>query len=1572
MSSFSADISSETLLRGATSPITRRTLIDGEIERQRRQTPAEDLEQREVKRLSIAELNSLDIEQVRERLERSRPDSRTAFVRALDLIDLPRNAVANLISEVAAPGLKREKAQSGDRAAAGLPRIMFSDFLREAGVDNRVVRGIAGFVGDVALDPLTYLGGAGIGLKVTSKAGQSVQIGKAAGRGLRRAEKTLARGGTPSAGPAADLLKGVSLTTERIAPLRASRQAAGRTEKEIQNEIQSFIRKRTQGNLGEPGGRPGIIGRAVDDAQAVPGSVTERQLQAGKAFVAEGTPGARSTLRIGTGGQVGSQILRVPFTDIGIQGPAISRAAKTRQAQQLAAKSGTVSPLQPMFRGSAAATSISNQIRHMGDLRAELKQAENVIAAPEFAQLDEVNQFLAQSHAAGLKNQIDGLSTVARETAKRTDAALSLWRESRAAAHVAGRAGDDPATGLALAQQARKDRAMAELAAVEASEELSRARNALRERLQGLDGRLFDEEVTQRLAAIESPTPAQVAQIELDALTDIQSRLTDAQRNLSNMGDLDAEAGIRIADAAHARVTALHNAALASQSTVFELADSTDRALGRMVMNAMGGGPEQIGLATLAPMSAAVRGIVGDEELATGLLRSAEQVSKAGRQITGAPRGDLRSRAAAFLKAITTTSNDTLETVRRDFDQSMGTLVDPRGKYRIDPGSARQINDFAVASLYVRTLPENTALQQQAKWRPGQAAKYGSDINSVPDGELRSALSPVYARIVEFERAGIAARHPEAMSEILNPMVERSGRMLDEAGQASLDEHLLSDLIPGYIPLRLTQRGQKVASRTRRGGQGALATARKEFFQKQRSTHRYRFTDSTGTERDVFEFELAHYPSLTADELNDIKGSVSGSDFAKIEERIRIAKELLEQQKAGGLDEVTRRTVAVPADPFELNEQFRAGRFAPIATTIEAGNHLFEESLPVMMGARMAAQGRATASAQWQAHVARLGVPISEKVRPVPGKSAMTIGGAELRILPDRNAPGGYVARIGDTNYRRLNEKHLQGSPLLGDAWASSRDMLYPEQVAEVIENAGKALRGQDEQIAMVGALRQITTWWKATTLGHLSWSMMNFVGNTFQATVGSIVEGANPAATVASIGRNSQHLVKMTWHANDAGYMASHFIDIPGVGRRSYAQVHAELLEQGVIKSNSGSELLVQLFNEGIWRYHPGAVPSAQGLRGLPRRLKAEPRRVRDEFAQTVAANARAADRAEKPLRRDQIKAAGQTAVNQKMLARIYAPWFRVNQGAEDVMRAGMYLALREQGFDAAAAGKSTLRSMFDYQDLSHVENEWLRLFLPFYSWLRLSGGYYLHQMLENPALLAVAPKLKENLEEALVGEAAVPEHLRPSWMREQMAIQIAENPKSRQAIMSGTAWPTETALQVLSGVTGGIEGAQDFMHYMVSSLNPAIRGGAELATGQEFFTGRSIGPDEFSGDLSATEFVLGQVRPLREFGVGSQRISPLARAAESGVAGVAGRLALAGRIQNFDDERLHQTKLREFKDKETGIRRAISRAESNNRPSIEGRVRLLALYREMVESGFEADVPKWARETLAPAATR
>lgn len=140
-------------------------------------------ERRGQKRISIEELSQRGVDVLKERApDLLKADRRSLFTKVTDVLDIPRNLVANAIASIA--GMSKEKLREGTLQKT----VYMSDVLEHLGVAKGPLRSIIGFVGDVAVDPLTYVSlGGGAGLKIAKHLPRAV--GPAAGM-IRTAAKT--------------------------------------------------------------------------------------------------------------------------------------------------------------------------------------------------------------------------------------------------------------------------------------------------------------------------------------------------------------------------------------------------------------------------------------------------------------------------------------------------------------------------------------------------------------------------------------------------------------------------------------------------------------------------------------------------------------------------------------------------------------------------------------------------------------------------------------------------------------------------------------------------------------------------------------------------------------------------------------------------------------------------------------------------------------------------------------------------------------------------------------------------------------------------------------------------------------------------------------------------------------------------------------------------------------------------------------------------------------------------------------------------------------------------------------
>jgi hypothetical protein len=318
----------------ATQPVPlsqpeRAERTDAIIQTSRAKTPAAAKEQRTNPRFTVNELNQMDMDEVRDRFLSMRYDNRTPVQKVFDLLDLPRNVIANLASGAVGSDIGKQQAQKGEYGALGIPKITTSDALRNMGVENRAALAIGGFVGDVAFDPLTYLGPAGWG----AKAGK-VALRAGGKRALREGVKAAAQGG---------------LAAVRDDAVRGVLTAAGVTD-DIRDAAEIGRRvygPATSGKIGKAfsyiGGEEdfagGVFNTLARKAKTADNVAEHASIDAVQNFISKYGRGTGGGIKIGQGG---SEIAHIPFTDLTLQVPAFTQTANSTLAQLIRAKDARV------------------------------------------------------------------------------------------------------------------------------------------------------------------------------------------------------------------------------------------------------------------------------------------------------------------------------------------------------------------------------------------------------------------------------------------------------------------------------------------------------------------------------------------------------------------------------------------------------------------------------------------------------------------------------------------------------------------------------------------------------------------------------------------------------------------------------------------------------------------------------------------------------------------------------------------------------------------------------------------------------------------------------------------------------------------------------------------------------------------------------------------------------------------------------------------------------------------------------------------------------------------------------
>lgn len=235
-----------------------------------------------------------------------------AYQQVLDVLDVPRNLIANVAG--GAMGVDTSQSRKG---TFGLPVVTGEDILDKLGVEPGVGRSIAGFGMEVLGDPLTYLGGAGVGVKVGKYGTRLLKPGIRALRGLA---KSAAWG-------------------EHIAPELA--RIVGHTPQSLANFGRALVKTQIAKGATEAVARQGVE-RALMGRR---GGLLLRTIEAHLGGPMNATPEALARFKgvadfVAKNAAKGRPIAAIPFTEHAIFSPIGREARMVKELKQAVAGTG--------------------------------------------------------------------------------------------------------------------------------------------------------------------------------------------------------------------------------------------------------------------------------------------------------------------------------------------------------------------------------------------------------------------------------------------------------------------------------------------------------------------------------------------------------------------------------------------------------------------------------------------------------------------------------------------------------------------------------------------------------------------------------------------------------------------------------------------------------------------------------------------------------------------------------------------------------------------------------------------------------------------------------------------------------------------------------------------------------------------------------------------------------------------------------------------------------------------------------------------------------------------------------
>lgn len=1570
-------------------------------------------ELRAAPRMSIAELNERDSDEILRRMTPYHPtDTRGPVTQFLDLLDLPRNTIASAV----APGLARKKKAEGETGLAGMGKVYFSDILGELGMRPGIARGVLGFVGDVALDPLTYAGPPGWGAKLSAAGGRTVRVGAQGRRAIKAGIEALGKGGE-IADPILKNLYHESVIPRLVADATPAQKAAAFSEATFGKRATGIKERLKKGEIFELQGSGGEIAdstlrarrEGADAAKDFLGRYGEGVPLSAEELAGKAGLGPRLTPKGIAFGNGQTAIAHLPFTEYGIYGPGFTQAGRSRLAQRAGAMAlAGASPDAMRVLGFDAKTAEMGKLADEAQAWSERHRAEadfagpvapsspiptagglvtragSMTGLPPSAPIPEglsVGDFdaihgahppaeraaYAKSRMAQLRDRMDALEQESSELARSFTQSDNLGVSDLLAVNdrlKATRAMRDkvhadldeipifeslkvkPITGDAL--RSLRDDKLAEITASAKAElnipalesELAAAsRYEAPTRLGAMD----PLDVTDQLEAARAALPAKIEELKAANVKQIST-------GLLNMTDAEIEAMASRVDALHRKYEAIANLEDATKGALVASLDSDSRVAADVSRYLLGIDNDMLRTSPMRGVNQAMREILGrDNDSGIGMgARMANASDGYMRRVIGDRRSTLDRVRRAVTNSIESGSPyETAAVVRDVVGDAALPIIKQLGLKTND-----QLDRFW-------TLVHTRMLQKIGELTPERV------LDRVAEGG-KWVESPLARKARQVSEAGWLGKavDPDRFKNLMPSIDKLSDSILDHYKLLGAD--LGEGAIDAYAPNRLTPLALQEAARKRRAGfnvagdRSYAASAAAEPFEKPRSmlVYQWETPDGAAHQLDDIDFDyLANWrePDGTWNRAYAELDPDYQADIAKIGEEVDSWR-----ATHPGIDDAARRQYhGKLADPFYLNER---ERLRSIVGGSKVADELFSTNALYLLAKRQSEQFTQKAAQSFGKIKDDLSLKLATEVArredlgPMGTKIEFRGGGSGVIV---KGGDGKASVQIGDTIYRPLKiGLDEMREPGLMQSVLDARDLTryYPEQFAEMVERAFKAGRSPSDLEGIAKAAEKATGIWKALTLARPSWITFNLLGLAWQTAMGRV--------PLESLVKHFPDAMRATMSKGDLAALSKN-VTLAGQSKSL-----GEIALEGHNTWGGGGfygEALSQAKGTRENVYGPTLRPKPDDWSGRIadywEQFKGYPASLRTEFGkrERIFARGFAVDRATTAA--EKLNIAGKQLYDEAFIRRFFGPWAKMNAVLEESWRTAAYMAMLDQGWSPLAAGQHVRETFYDFADFTDAERSVRRYAVPFLSWMRNNASYQMRNVLSNPKWAAMFPKIKEGIEESIAGENQVPEHMRPSWMREQLAVQLGSDPSSRSALNIGSAINPEPVYNIPSAVMGG-EGVMNTLRWFMSQTNPIIQSGYALASGHDLYTGRQISARPEEGDLSVADYVGGQIMPIREFVPTGLRTPAGIKAFDRGVGAGVGRLAFGGRFQDFSTERTESARQRDLDERADGIKKYIRLAEreGNQDASLRGRARLMALYQDAESSGLR--VPKWSRK--------
>lgn len=179
-----------------------------------------------------------------------------------------------------------------------------------------------------------------------------------------------------------------------------------------------------------------------------------------------------------------------------------------------------------------------------------------------------------------------------------------------------------------------------------------------------------------------------------------------------------------------------------------------------------------------------------------------------------------------------------------------------------------------------------------------------------------------------------------------------------------------------------------------------------------------------------------------------------------------------------------------------------------------------------------------------------------------------------------------------------------------------------------------------------------------------------------------------------------------------------------------------------------------------------------------------------------------------------------------------------------EDNARIAHYLSKRREGFSVVEAAKSVEKFLFDYGDLTWIEQNVIKRAIPFYTWVSKNIPLQLAEFVKNPGKFATAAKVQKNIEERV---SQPEERYLSEYVKNNSPMRVRTGKDgSTQYLLLGQWLPAAQAIQFLSQPVDEI----------LRGISPMVTIPTDMWNNKSFFTdtlGENEPIEKYPGELKS-----------------------------------------------------------------------------------------------------------------------